>query len=62
MPRIRALILLTLLAGCATQVPSDAPLQVLVPVLYATNRSPSAAEDGGAHRLGELGVPIGSLE
>ena len=61
MPRIRALILLTLLAGCATQVPSDAPLQVLVPVLYATNRSPSAAEDGEAHFTSKRGpVSFGS--
>jgi len=39
MSRLRALILLSLLAGCATSVPDNAPLQVLVPVLYATNRN-----------------------
>ena len=41
MPRIRAtaFILLSLLAGCVTPLPQDAPLQVMVPVLYATNRS-----------------------
>jgi esterase/lipase superfamily enzyme len=41
MLRIRAvaLLFLSLLAGCATHLPQDAPLQVMVPVLYATNRS-----------------------
>lgn len=39
MLRPRVFVLLLLLAGCATSVPDNAPLQVLVPVLYATNRS-----------------------
>ncbi len=30
---------LVLLAGCVTPLPGDAPAQVIVPVLYATNRS-----------------------
>ena len=34
-----------LLAGCATQTPVDGPVQVLIPVYYATNRSPLSSED-----------------
>jgi esterase/lipase superfamily enzyme len=51
MPRswIQALFFLSLLAGCATPLPDDAPLQVLVPVLYATNRSLGDTETGGIH-------------
>ena len=45
MLRVRAiaLILLSPLAGCVTPLPQDVPLQVMVPVLYATDRS--AADD-----------------
>lgn len=45
--RATALMFLSLLAGCATPLPSDAPLQVMIPVLYATNRGldDSAATD-----------------
>ena len=45
--RVIALILLSLLASCATPLPQGAPLQVLVPVLYATNRSPDDAAAPG---------------
>jgi esterase/lipase superfamily enzyme len=37
---------LSLLAGCATPLPDAAPLQVVVPVLYATNRSLGDVETG----------------
>lgn len=61
MSRLPLFILLTVLTGCATQVPSDAPLQVLVPVLYATNRSPGDAGDGDAHYTSKRGpVTFGS--
>jgi len=39
-------VLLSLLVGCATPLPDDAPRQVLVPVLYATNRSLDATGSG----------------
>ena len=34
-----------LLAGCATHAPVEGPVQVLIPVYYATNRSPLSSED-----------------
>jgi esterase/lipase superfamily enzyme len=40
---------LSLLAGCATPLPDAAPLQVVVPVLYATNRSLGDVENGDTH-------------
>ena len=59
--RIQTLVLLSLLAGCATQVPDDAPLQVLVPVLYATNRSLADAETGDTYYTADRGpVSFGS--
>jgi esterase/lipase superfamily enzyme len=59
--RAKALILLSLLAGCATPLPQDAPLQVLVPVLYATNRSPDETGTSGEHFTSARGpVSFGS--
>jgi esterase/lipase superfamily enzyme len=58
MLRVRAiaLILSLLLAGCAaTPQPGDAPLQVLVPVLYATNRSLDDAAATGANYTSNRG-------
>ena len=47
MPGLRAILFLTaaLVAGCATQAPVEGPAQVLIPVFYATNRSPLPSED-----------------
>lgn len=51
MLRLRSILLLAaaLAGGCATQVPVDAPEQVLVPVYYATNRNllPSGERQDG---------------
>ena len=47
--RIHALFLLSLLAGCATPLPDAAPLQVVVPVLYVTNRSLGDIEGGDTY-------------
>lgn len=58
MPRVWAiaLFLLLLLAGCAaTPQPGDVPLQVLVPVLYATNRSLDDAAAGGSNYTSSRG-------
>jgi len=63
MLRVRAiaLLLLSLLAGCVTPLPQGAPLQVLVPVLYATNRSPDEAGASGEHYTSSRGpVTFGS--
>ena len=51
MPHRRTLVLVffLLLTGCATPLPENAPLQVLVPVLYATNRSLGDTETGNVH-------------
>lgn len=42
MPALRSILLLVaaVVAGCATQAPVDGPAQILMPVFYATNRSP----------------------
>ena len=42
---IIVLAALPLVAGCAATHVTNAPMQVLVPVLYATNRSPAAMPD-----------------
>ncbi len=61
MPVFRASLLLAaaLVAGCATQAPVDGPAQVLVPVFYATNRSPLPGEtdepDFYSNDRGDLG-------
>ena len=51
--RILLLILIALaaLSGCATSLPDDAPAQVLVPVMYATNRSADSPGDS-PHNFG----------
>lgn len=70
MPRPRThFILITglsLLAGCATSVPPDAPMQVLVPVLYATDRNVDEAGDpaslyGGLRGPVSLGIATVAL-
>jgi esterase/lipase superfamily enzyme len=49
------------MAGCATPLPDNAPLQVLVPVLYATNRSPAGSEDRDSYYTAARGpVTLGS--
>ena len=55
MPHFRLILLLalTLAGGCVTQAPIDAPTQVLIPVFYATNRSPLPREDGAPLLYGE---------
>jgi esterase/lipase superfamily enzyme len=55
MPRFRIILLLAvaLAGGCATQAPVDAPTQVLIPVFYATNRSPLPREDNAVFLYGE---------
>jgi esterase/lipase superfamily enzyme len=60
--RIQALILVTLLAGCATPLPDDAPLQVLVPVLYATNRSlDDSAAEGPTYTTSRAPISFGAV-
>ena len=47
MPALRFIFVLAaaFAAGCATQAPVEGPVQVLIPVYYATNRSPMSSED-----------------
>lgn len=54
-PALRFTVLLAaaLASGCAVQAPADRPAQVLVPVYYATNRSPLPVEDDGPDRYGD---------
>jgi esterase/lipase superfamily enzyme len=47
MPALRFILILAaaVVGGCATQGPVEGPAQVLIPVYYATNRSPLPGED-----------------
>lgn len=50
-------LLLLVVAGCVVQPPADIPAQVLVPVLYATNRSLDDAE-GAPERYSRARGPV----
>ena len=42
------LLCLALIAGCATTLPDDAPKQVLIPLLYATDRNVDLSDDASS--------------
>lgn len=42
------LLCLVLIAGCATTLPDDAPKQVLIPLLYATDRNVDPSDDASS--------------
>ena len=52
------LLLLTLLSGCVATMPDNTPTQVLVPVLYATNRDLSSESERADLSFGEAVVAL----
>ena len=49
------LLCLTLIAGCATNLPDDTPKQVLIPLLYATDRNIDLSDDASSFYGSERG-------